>query len=477
MDRRLVATLALVVVLTTCDRHKPRSHAPAEGEGAATPTTGAPGARLEIAAFPTRLSSPAPLPAVVARDGHEVTWSVTPPNVAAIQGDQVVPLAEGAATLVASSAGASATRAFDVVLPRSLFIDCYGRGPASVFDFRQGCVFRRGERFTLHVFSLSAGKLVLDKDVKATWQLAGSFVTPLGGDEFLAAAEGRTTLTATAGALTVTERFDVLPPLSKLQLRCGTEETIEATPDRNAVRARSACAIRVPKGMQGAYGAPLSVRIFDDRGAPSEAAVDWQSSDARVVAYSADSGFAYAAGKADLTARVGSMSATFPVEIEEIVPTEQKCGDLGAPWLEEAFVHLDHGHFETAWVKYACRDAQAVACVKAWEGGRLPGVRPVEQMAAAASCCCNEKQRGDGEAPDEFDARCAGRGAATRRVDFRGFIGNDGNEVTLSARCPDTEGETCVRRKVDGIRFVRGIGFDVRGEVAARARECCRAAP
>lgn len=84
--------------------------------------------------------------------------------------------------------------------------------------------------------------------------------------------------------------------------------------------------IRVPETVSVAAGVsqPLAAVVVDDAGQPVAKPVTWTSSDPNVAAFDAATGsvVAKAAGKAQLTATVGTLSKTVEVTVTEPAPAE-----------------------------------------------------------------------------------------------------------------------------------------------------------
>lgn len=124
-----------------------------------------------------------------------LTWSVTPPAVAKLEGTKVTPVANGDATVQAMVGEVKGTYKFQVALPDKVEIAGYTAGqgwPAEVAELKLTA-------------SVKAGDKVVEGQA-VTWSSSDETVATVSADGTVTrvAADKTSTITATSGALTST---------------------------------------------------------------------------------------------------------------------------------------------------------------------------------------------------------------------------------------------------------------------------------
>ena len=130
-----------------------------------------------------------------------VTWTVTPDTVAKIDGTNIVPLANGEATITAAVGDIKAEYKVTVALPDSLTVAGYTAGDA----------FAVGETKTLTA-TIKSGETVIST-LTPTWASDNAAVATVdNAGAVTAVAEGTANITATLGALTSTTAVTIAAP-------------------------------------------------------------------------------------------------------------------------------------------------------------------------------------------------------------------------------------------------------------------------
>ena len=129
-----------------------------------------------------------------------VTWTVTPDTVAKLDGDKVVPLANGEATVTAAVGDIKSEYKVTVALPDAVAVSGYAAGD----------VFAAGESRQLTAKVMSGTTEVPGQTV--VWASENPLVVGVDANGMaMALGEGTTNVTATAGTLVATVAVTVTP--------------------------------------------------------------------------------------------------------------------------------------------------------------------------------------------------------------------------------------------------------------------------
>jgi hypothetical protein len=302
----------------------------------------------------------------------EIAWRIVPGHVARIDGQWLVPTANGSAELRASVQGLSAPArvGFSVKLVDSIDLKCP----------HDDCTVKRGERVTLMAYPLAQGEAI--GDVPITWQSQDSAVLAHEGDgKFVALAAGTSRVTVSTGTFTGTAEVRVVAPTDRIIVTCeSTGDSVEANAEAPDVAAGSACV------MQQLGEDRLRLEAFAGIAKAEGFSPRWMTTDERVVSIAGGVMRGLTLGSAVVSVEVGALRASFPVEVQER-RGYQRCVGPRRTEGRVLFRQRYSGRMRSTALTVRCTTTAALRCAQ-----RAVASGYMNEMAAhrrASKCCCS----------------------------------------------------------------------------------------